>query len=84
MTTSISPTKADQPPAPPVEATRRGFTEIVAPYAYIAPFFVLFAVFGLIPLLFTFYVALFDWNPIGEHVFVGLDNFTRLLGDVRF
>ncbi|WP_440101255.1 carbohydrate ABC transporter permease [Streptosporangium sp. H16] len=84
MTTSISPTKAGLPPAPPVEAARRGFAEIVAPYAYITPFFVLFAVFGLIPLLFTFYVALFDWNPIGEHVFVGLGNFDRLLGDVRF
>ncbi|MEV4293222.1 carbohydrate ABC transporter permease [Microbispora rosea] len=84
MTTSISPTKAGLPPAPPVKAARRGFTEIVAPYAYIAPFFVIFAVFGLIPLLFTFYVALFDWNPIGEHVFVGMDNFSRLVGDVRF
>ncbi|MEU7696632.1 sugar ABC transporter permease [Microbispora hainanensis] len=84
MTTSISATEVGLPPAPPEETARRRFTEIVAPYAYIAPFFVLFAVFGLIPLLFTFYVALFDWNPIGEHVFVGLDNFSRLAGDVRF
>ncbi|MEU7935865.1 carbohydrate ABC transporter permease [Microbispora bryophytorum] len=84
MTTSISPTKAGLPPAPPVDAARRGFTEIIAPYAYITPFFVIFAVFGLIPLLFTFYVALFDWNPIGEHVFVGLDNFSGLLEDTRF
>lgn len=53
-------------------------------YLYIAPFFVIFAVFGLIPLLFTFYVALFDWNPIGEHTFVGLANFTRLYHDPRF
>lgn len=66
------------------KTSRGGLTELVAPYAYIAPFFVLFAIFGLIPLLFTFYVALFDWNPIGEHVFVGLDNFTRLFQDVRF
>ncbi|WP_433498937.1 carbohydrate ABC transporter permease [Sphaerimonospora sp. CA-214678] len=84
MTTSISPTKVGLPPVPPVEGARRSFTEIAAPYAYITPFFVLFAVFGLIPLLFTFYVALFDWNPIGEHVFIGLDNFSRLMGDGRF
>ncbi|MET8145564.1 sugar ABC transporter permease [Sphaerisporangium sp. NPDC005288] len=85
MTTSISPAKAAPPPPAPVTKTSRGgLTELVAPYAYIAPFFVLFAIFGLIPLLFTFYVALFDWNPIGEHVFVGLDNFTRLFQDVRF
>lgn len=58
--------------------------ERLAPYAYVAPFFFLFAVFGLFPLLFTFYVALFDWDPIGEHTFVGLDNFTRLVDDPRF
>ncbi|WP_084774515.1 carbohydrate ABC transporter permease [Nonomuraea candida] len=63
---------------------RQGPAERLAPYAYIAPFFLLFAVFGLVPLLFTFYVALFDWNPIGERVFIGFDNFTRLLGDTRF
>ncbi|MFG6198379.1 carbohydrate ABC transporter permease [Nonomuraea sp. JJY05] len=63
---------------------RQSVGERIAPYAYIAPFFLIFAVFGLVPLLFTFYVALFDWNPIGEHVFVGFDNFTRLFGDPRF
>lgn len=63
---------------------RLGFRERIAPYAYVAPFFVLFAVFGLFPLLFTFYVALFDWNPIGEHTFVGMDNFSKLWGDDRF
>jgi cellobiose transport system permease protein len=63
---------------------REPLAERIAPYAYIAPFFVIFGVFGLVPLLFTFYVALFDWNPIGEHTFIGLDNFRRLLGDPRF
>ncbi|GAA3573506.1 sugar ABC transporter permease [Nonomuraea rosea] len=65
-------------------AVRQRLGERLAPYAYVAPFFLIFAVFGLVPLLFTFYVALFDWNPIGEHVFIGLDNFTRLLADARF
>jgi cellobiose transport system permease protein len=60
------------------------FRERIAPYAYIAPFFVLFGVFGLIPFLFTFYIALFDWNPIGDQTFIGADNFARMLGDPRF
>ncbi|WP_410789221.1 carbohydrate ABC transporter permease [Kribbella sp. C-35] len=63
---------------------RESIGERVAPYAYIAPFFVIFAVFGLFPLLFTFYVALFDWNPVAEHTFVGLANFSRLFDDPRF
>jgi cellobiose transport system permease protein len=60
------------------------FRERIAPYAYIAPFFVLFGVFGLLPFLFTFYIALFDWNPIGDQTFIGVDNFTRMLADPRF
>jgi cellobiose transport system permease protein len=84
VTTSLSSTRAVLSPPPLSSSVRRSLAERLAPYAYIAPFFVIFAVFGLIPLLFTFYVALFDWNPIGEHVFVGFDNFTRLFQDVRF
>ncbi|MDZ8173092.1 carbohydrate ABC transporter permease [Microbacterium xanthum] len=58
--------------------------DAASPYLYIAPFFVIFAVFGLFPTLFTFYVALFDWNPIGGQTFIGFENFTKLYGDPRF
>lgn len=80
-------------PAAPAKATagatryrhiQQGVRERLAPYAYVAPFFLLFFIFGLFPLLFTFYVALFDWNPIGEHRFVGLANFSQLLRDPLF
>ncbi|TDO55210.1 cellobiose transport system permease protein [Kribbella sp. VKM Ac-2571] len=63
---------------------RESLGERVAPYAYVAPFFLIFTIFGLFPLLFTFYVALFDWNPVAEHTFVGLANFSRLFDDPRF
>jgi cellobiose transport system permease protein len=63
---------------------RTSLAERVAPYAYVAPFFVIFGVFGLFPLIFTFYVALFDWNPIGDQTFIGLANFERLFADSRF
>ena len=35
-----------------------------SPYLYIAPFFILFAVTGLFPLLFTAYVATRQWNTL--------------------
>ena len=82
MTTLLEPTTGRVPP--PARPVRLGVRERLAPYTYVAPFFVLFAVFGLFPLLFTFYVALFDWNPIGEHTYVGLENFSKLFGDDRF
>ncbi|MEV7805293.1 sugar ABC transporter permease [Microbispora sp. NPDC088329] len=83
MTTTLSPRRTT-PEAETEARVRQSLAERLAPYAYIAPFFLIFGIFGLVPLLFTFYVALFDWNPIGEHVFIGLDNFSRLLGDPRF
>jgi cellobiose transport system permease protein len=84
VTTTLSTKRAASPPPAPTYRLRQGLGERIAPYAYIAPFFLIFAVFGLVPLVFTFYVALFDWNPIGEHVFIGFDNFTRLFADARF
>jgi cellobiose transport system permease protein len=84
VTTSLSPSRvAVRPPAIPARV-RQSIGERIAPYAYIAPFFLIFGIFGLFPLLFTFYVALFDWNPVGEHTFIGFDNFTRLFDDPRF
>lgn len=82
--TPISPARSSLPAPSRAGSPRLGLRERLAPYAYIAPFFLIFAVFGLVPLLFTFYVALFDWNPIGDHVFIGFDNFTRLFADGRF
>ncbi|WP_433287004.1 carbohydrate ABC transporter permease [Pseudonocardia sp. CA-142604] len=77
-----------QSPSPGAPRRARGWAlplrERIAPYAYIAPFFVLFGVFGLIPFLFTFYIALFDWNPIGDQTFIGIDNFARMIADPRF
>ncbi|WP_129663095.1 carbohydrate ABC transporter permease [Phytoactinopolyspora endophytica] len=56
-----------------------------SPYAYVAPFFILFAIFGLYPFLYTVWISLTDESPINpETNFVGVDNFTRLFGDDRF
>ena len=71
-------------PASRVTRVRSSLAERIAPYAYVAPFFIIFIIFGLFPLLFTFYVSLFDWNPIGDQTFVGLANFERLFSDPRF
>ncbi len=86
MTTLLSPAAAAEQGTGPTRTRqiRQGLRERLAPYAYIAPFFVLFIVFGLFPLLFTFYISLFDWDPIGEHHYVGLANFSQLLDDPRF
>lgn len=55
-----------------------------APYVYVAPFLLLFAVFGLFTVLFTAWVSLHDWHIFGDREFTGLANYERLLGDGRF
>ncbi|WP_424531299.1 carbohydrate ABC transporter permease [Sphaerisporangium viridialbum] len=56
-----------------------------SPYAYVAPFFLLFCAFGLFPLAYTAWVSLHDWTLLSDvHKFVGLDNFVTLLGDDYF
>ena len=56
-----------------------------SPYLYILPFFVLFAVVGIAPLLYTTWVSLNDWNLIaGQGAFVGFDNYAAVLGKADF
>jgi len=55
-----------------------------SPYLYIAPFFLLFAAFGVFPLIYTGWVSLHNWNIIGGHEWVGLQNYTDLMADDQF
>ncbi|WP_027343585.1 carbohydrate ABC transporter permease [Hamadaea tsunoensis] len=56
-----------------------------SPYFYIAPFFLLFAGFGLFPLVFTGWVSLHKQSLISDtSTFVGIDNYTKLLQDPYF
>lgn len=56
-----------------------------SPYFYISPFFLLFALVGLFPLVYTLYVALHRWDLLsGKEEFVGFENFATTLGDDMF
>jgi cellobiose transport system permease protein len=57
----------------------------LSPYLYVSPFFILFAIFGAFPLVYTAWVSLTDRNLLNptSH-FVGLDNYTTLLHDSYF
>ncbi|SCL14364.1 carbohydrate ABC transporter permease [Micromonospora inyonensis] len=74
------------PPARPPKGVRLSrIDQRWSPYLYIAPFFLLFGVFGLYPLGYTLWVSLHDWDLLGtEHTFVGLENYSRLMADSDF
>ena len=57
----------------------------VSPYLYVTPFFVIFGIFGLFPLIYTAYVSLTDrnlLNPVAN--FIGLHNYALLIHDSYF
>ncbi|MEP6477931.1 MAG: sugar ABC transporter permease [Rhodoglobus sp.] len=85
MTTSTAPSK-------PRSQRRIGFSNKLgrwdvklSPYLYISPFFILFAIVGLFPLVYTGYISLLDWDPIRHSgKFLGLDNFAWVFGQRQF
>jgi multiple sugar transport system permease protein len=59
----------------------------MAPYVFLSPFLVLFAVFGVFPLVFSLYLAFQSWEPtsgLAAMEFVGLSNFAFALQDDWF
>lgn len=63
--------------------SREAKRDLIA-YSFIAPNFIGFAVFTLIPMIFAFILAFMKWDGNNEAVFVGLDNFKRLPADTFF
>jgi len=56
-----------------------------SPYLYISPFFILFALVGLFPLIYTFVVSINDWDLLGgAGDWVGLDNYKAELASPLF
>jgi len=57
----------------------------LSPYLYIAPFFVIFAIVGLFPLLYTGYISVLRWDSISQSgEFVGFDNYAFIFSDPHF
>jgi multiple sugar transport system permease protein len=54
-------------------------------YGFLAPIVALFAFLRIIPIAYTAVLAFFNWSLVSpDHTFVGLDNFSNLLGDPNF
>lgn len=55
-----------------------------APYLFILPFFILFLVFQLIPIIWTIYISFTEWKGIGSPKFCGMKNYKKILIDDMF
>lgn len=53
-------------------------------YMFISPFLIVFAIFGLYPILHTIFLSFQSWDGLSRITFVGIKNYVRLLKDPVF
>ena len=69
---------------PPFQGVWRELWRTRWGYLFISPFFILYLVFGLYPLIASFVLSFTNWKGSGSPEFVGLANFDLLLKDTVF
>ena len=91
--TTVGKARASKPPSPwkPAKPQRKVNNANAVPslngnwgYLFTAPFFVMFLIFGLLPIAYSVYIAFFNWDALGTQEFIGLANFEELFIDTRF
>ncbi|WP_458040264.1 MULTISPECIES: carbohydrate ABC transporter permease [Bacteria] len=56
-----------------------------SPYVYIAPFFILFAIIGLFPIIFTAVISFQEWDLVrNSGTFIGFEQYAWILNDPKF
>ena len=56
-----------------------------SPYLYISPFFILFAIVGIFPIVFTAIISFQEWDLVrNAGTFVGFDQYIWILNDPKF
>lgn len=56
----------------------------ITPWLFLAPGFLFFAVYVIFPILQSFNISFYDWDGLGEAQYIGLENYTELMGDRNF
>ena len=70
--------------APRRKGMSKELRENLIAYSFIAPNFIGFCVFTLVPVAAAFVLAFMEWDGVNAAKFVGLANFTRMFGDPNF
>jgi ABC-type sugar transport system permease subunit len=75
---------AISPDVQPASKPWRGVKKYWVAYAYISPFYILFAIFGVFPILFSFYLSFTRWTGHGALDLRGFRNYAELFEDRLF
>ena len=96
MATAVKGAARTAPPLPGPERPRRirvlSFSQRlrrwdvkVSPYLYISPFFLIFAIVGAFPLVYTAVISFMDWDQIRQSgEFIGVDQYAWILTQPAF
>ena len=91
--TTVNKARASKPPSPwkptrPVKKLNNpnAVLSLNGRWAFLftAPFFVMFLIFGLAPILFSIVIAFYNYDALGTQEFIGTANFEELFVDSRF
>ncbi|GCE23794.1 carbohydrate ABC transporter permease [Dictyobacter kobayashii] len=63
---------------------KSNFRKYLPMYLSIAPYFIIFLVFSIVPTIFSLYLAFQQWDGIGKMTFIGFNNFTFAFNDPKF
>lgn len=63
---------------------KQSYPDQLSGLMFIAPMTIGFLTFMLGPLLYAFYMSLHDWPLLGDASYLGIDNYTLILGDNEF
>jgi multiple sugar transport system permease protein len=56
----------------------------LAPWLFLAPGLAMFAVYVIIPIFQSLSISFYDWDGLGEAVYIGTDNYVELIDDEAF
>lgn len=83
-TATRAPVRTARQDPPPAPARPRGLLRFWPQYVAIAPFYILFLVFGLFPIVFSIVLSFTRWDGVGAIQWAGLQQYQYLLADTRF
>ena len=84
--------KSSGSPAPERQPRVRSFSQKLSrwdlkfsPHLYISPFFILFAIIGIFPIIFTAVISFQEWDLVrNSGTFVGFEQYAWILNDPKF
>jgi len=85
MASNLELNKGQTSTQTPVKKTLKQSTkDHISGYLYISPFFILFGIFGVFPIVFTAFISFHKWDILGTREFVGFRNYQLLFTDPLF